>query len=260
MLARRLSFVRYRVSPRFARHRTIVGADGVQPIPRFGDLLSVYLASRLPTHVVARLNLSGLQRVSRFTESTTKLVGRLFSLLLRPAWWFLHTRRTLGPALHARRLRTQLEAAHTVPVPEQSNVGIILDGRVLIEGFEVKPTAARLWLRAVKPVAETCQVFVHLFPEHQTALPEDRRIHGYLCKDHYPTIEIKQWKPHRSFRDEIALEDVPPGFYRIEIGLIDVKTFREFPVDGSDRTSIDLGWIRVGDASGENNGTHGGTQ
>ncbi len=246
VLARRLSFSRYRASPRYARVRALPGNEPAPAMPLLVDTLTMYLAETLPTYAVARLGPGGIARLARSTESLLKRAGRILRVLLQPLRWAIRQLRTIRAVRAARQHRKHVESLFMSTAPGSRNLGVMLDGRVMLEGFSAENTRARLWLRCVKPVKEHCQVFVHLYPENRDLLPPERRIHGYLCKDHYPAIEVKNWRSDRYFRDEVALRDVPPGYYRIEAGLIDVATFRRFPVDGTSKTSIDLGWVRVG--------------
>ncbi len=246
ILARRVSFSRYRASPRYARIRAIPGNEPTPAVPLLVDTITVYLAENLPMFVVARLGPAGVARLARSTESALKRAGRIIRALLQPLRWCLRKWRTIRAVRAARQHRKHVESLFMSATPGSRNLGVMLDGRVMLEGFSAETTRAHLWLRCVKPVSERCQVFVHLYPENRELLPPDRRIHGYLCKDHYPVIEVKNWRSDRYFRDEVVLRDVAPGYYRIEAGLIDVATFRRFPVDGTSKTSIDLGWVRIG--------------
>lgn len=246
ILARRLSFSRYRASPRYARIRAIPGNEPTPAVPLLVDTLTVFFAENLPTSAVARLGPGGIARLARIADSLVKRAGRILRVLLLPLRWGIHKWRTIRAVRAARQHRKHVESLFMTATPGSRNLGVMLDGRVMLEGFSAENTRARLWLRCVKPVNEHCQVFVHLYPENRDLLPPERRIHGYLCKDHYPVIEVKNWRSDRYFRDEVGLRDVAPGYYRIEAGLIDVATFRRFPVDGTSKTSIDLGWIQIG--------------
>ena len=246
ILASRVSFSRYRSSPRYARVRVISGNVQNSAVPLLVDTLVVFLADTLPAFAVARLGPGGIARLARITESLVKWAGRVLQFLYLPLRWSIRRWRTIRSVRAARQHRKHVESIFMSPAPGSRNLGVMLDSRVMLEGFSAESTCAQLWLRCVKPVKENCQVFVHLYPEHRDLLPLERRIHGYLCKDHYPVIEVKHWRSDRYFRDEIVLSDIPPGYYRIEAGLIDVATFRKFPVDGSTKTSIDLGWVRIG--------------
>lgn len=246
VLARRLSFARYRASPRYARIRAIPGNEPTPAVPLLVDTLAVFLAENLPTFAVARLGPTGIARLASYAESLLKRVGRVLRVVFQPLRWCIHKLKLMRAVRAARQHRRHVESLYMSAQPGSRNLGVMLDGRVVLEGFSTESTRARLWLRCVRPVKEHCQVFVHLYPENRELLPPERRIHGYLCKDHYPVIEVKNWRSDRYFRDEVGLRDVPPGFYRIEAGLIDVATFRRFPVDGTSKTSIDLGWVRIG--------------
>ena len=246
ILSRRLSFSRYRSSPRYARVHTTLGNELTPALPLLVDTLTVYWATTLPAFAIARLGPGGIARLARATESLFKRTGRIFQTLVQPLRWCIRKWKTFRAEKAARQHRKHVESLFMSASPGNRDLGVMLDGRVLLEGFSANSTRAQLWLRCVKPVHEHCQVFLHLYPEHRDLLPPERQIHGYLCKDHYPVIEVKNWRADRSFRDEVVLRDVPAGFYRIEAGLIDVATFRRFPVDGTTRTSIDLGWVRIG--------------
>ncbi len=246
ILARRLSFSKYRASPRYARVRAIPGNQHAPAVPLLVDTLTMYLADSLPTFAVARLGPEGIARIARGTESFVKRVGWIVRTGVTPLRWGVRKLRTGRAERAAHQHRKHVESLFMSATPGSRNLGVMFDGRVRLEGFKAESTRAQLWLRCVKPVHEQCQVFVHLYPENRDLLPPERRIHGYLCKDHYPVIEVKHWRDDRYFRDEIVLRDVSPGYYRIEAGLIDVATFRRFPLDGSSKTSIDLGWVRIG--------------
>jgi hypothetical protein len=221
-------------------------AAGQLPVPLLQEQLAIYLADRLPDRLVARLGPSGITRIAAAMVSGLKVCSEISRVTLRPVKWAIRRIRMLRAWGAARRHRHHIETAYMASRPAESNLSVLLDGRVLLEGFHADAGRARLWLRPLKPVTETCQIFFHLFPESEETLPEDRRIHGYLCKDHFPAVEPKDWRKDRSFRDDISLADLAPGFYRVEAGIVEVGTFRRFPVSGSTRTSVDLGWIRVG--------------
>ena len=246
ILCRRLTFARYRKSPRFARvHSRTVGSTPL-PVPLIQEQLAVYLADKLPDYVVARLGPAGVTRLATGVVTALKTCGVILRVATSPLRWSTRRLRMLRAWSAARRHRSHIESAYMSRRPAEENLSVLLDGRVLVEGFRADAGHARLWLRPVKPVTQTCQIFFHLFPENPDLLPEDRRIHGYLCKDHFPAVEPKDWRADRSFRDDISLADIPAGFYRIEAGMVEVGTFRRFPVSGSTRDSVDLGWVRIG--------------
>lgn len=242
---RRASLAYYRRSARYSKHVQIVGPGNSTAVPRFAEVLAVQLCERLPASITARLGPERALRIAERVCAAGALVKRVVWFLLWPVRVLRRSLRRRREASAKRRRERLLRAAHFAAKPPVSNVGLTLDGRVALEGFTVEENRARLFFRRRGEVEGPCQVFMHLYPEREEVLPPERRGQGYFCKDHYPAVEVRKWTTKGVFKDEVALADLPPGFYRVEVGLIEVKSLRKFPVDGTGRLSVDLGWLRI---------------
>jgi hypothetical protein len=250
LVCRRLSFATYRRTARYHRQLVIAPqrgmADHVLPVPLLADTIAVYLSSHLPMWLVARLGHGGLCRAARWIESSGKAVARIAKLILSPVLACLRWLRSVRAQRAAVALRRAHEQRFIATEPSGQRLHALLDGRIRVESAAFTPTALYLCLRTIRPVSEPIQLFAHVYPEDSSLLPESRRSHGFFCKDHNPQIEPQRWPTRQWYRDETWLGDLPPGYYRVEIGIIDRQTLRKFAVSGSARTSIDLGWVRLG--------------
>jgi hypothetical protein len=250
LVCRRLSFATYRRTARYHRQLVIAPqrgmADHVLPVPLLADTIAVYLSSHLPMWLVARLGHGGLCRAARWIESSGKALARLIKLILSPLLACLRWVRSVRAERSAVAHRRAQEQRFIATEPDGQRLHVLLDGRVRVESAAFTPSALYLCLRTIRPVTEPIQIFAHVYPEDSNLLPESRRAHGFFCKDHNPLIEPQRWPTRQWYRDETWLGDLPPGYYRIEIGIIDRQTLRKFAVSGSARSSIDLGWVRLG--------------
>lgn len=254
LACRRLSFATYRRTARYHRQLVVAPqrgmADHILPVPLLADTIAVYLSSHLPMWLVARLGHGGLCRMARIIESTGKAFVRAAKFALRPITHVFRWVRTARANRAAAAIRFAQEQRFIADSPAGQRLHLLLDGRVRIESAAFTPTALYLCMRAYRPVQEAIQIFAHAYPEDASVLPESRRSHGYFCKDHNPLVEPSRWPSRKWYRDETWLGDLPAGYYRVEIGIIDRATFRKFGVSGSTRNSVDLGWIRVGNPQG----------
>ena len=101
LLYRRLSFVYYRRSERYARYLARMGTDAVVPVPPIAEALAVYLSQRLPAWFVSHLGVGGLQRMGKLL-ALALAIGRFFARpalrLLRMVWRALKRVRAAGAA------------------------------------------------------------------------------------------------------------------------------------------------------------------
>lgn len=251
LMCRRLSFATYRRTARYHRQLVVAPqrgmADHILPVPLLADTIAVYLSSHLPTWLIARLGHGGLCRAAGVIETVCKTGARAAKLILSPAFslirWLRHRR--AAKAAHAARLAGERRFISSQATGRRLHV--LLDGRIAIEAAQFSPTALYLSMRAVRDVTEPIQIFAHVYPEDVSTLPADRQEHRYYCKDHNPLIDPSRWPRREWYRDETWLGDLPPGYYRVEVGVINRQTFRKFGVGGTTSTSIDLGWVRIGE-------------
>jgi hypothetical protein len=242
MVFGRLSFAYYRASLRYQRHRHIVGRSNTLPVPLLIDSLSIYLCRKLPAWAVARLGPSGVRRAAEIVERTIHAGASTARAVASP---FVGAARWVSSVSRRRRQRRAMLATHFLDRAPIQGPGLLFASCFVLEGHEVSPGALRLYWRSVRRFPETCQVFVHLFPEDPSVLTEDRRIHGHFCKDHAPVMDVAAWPRHRTYRDEVSLAGLPPGFYRLVVGIVQVRGVRRLPVDATGESSADLGWIRI---------------
>jgi hypothetical protein len=221
-------------------------AEHILPGPLLADTIAVYLSSHLPLWLVARLGHGGLLRAARAVERTFKTFARVAKFVLAPLLTLLRWARVKRASRHAEAHRRSVEYRFLIDAPDGQPLNMLLDGRVMVGAVRSSPSAVYLSLRALRPVHEALQIFAHAYPEVPAILPDDRREPGFFCKDHNPCVEPSRWPRNKWYRDEIWLADLPTGYYRIEVGIIDCATFRKFPLSGTTRTSIDLGWVRIG--------------
>jgi hypothetical protein len=245
LVYRRVSFMYYRASTRFTRHREIVGRANVMPVPLVVDALAMYLCRRLPAFMVARLGPRGLRRVAEFAATTLHVIGIIAKKLLWPVRFALRHLRRLRAWLHRKRHTRALIKRHFVPRSPSFNAGALFESAVALDGHEVSGRTLTLFWRRVRWYPEVCQIFVHLFPENTACLPTDREIHGYFFKDHFPAMDIAHWPRGRAYRDAIDLTDLPEGHYRIVVGLVRVRDVGRVNVDATGADSVDLGWITL---------------
>lgn len=254
LCCRRLSFAMYRKTARYHRQLVVAPqrgmAEHILPVPLLADTIAVYLSSHLPVWMVARLGHSGLVRVARGPERVFKAAGRIAKYVLSPVLSLGRWVRSRRAARHAEAHRKAAEARFLIDAPDGQPLNMLLDGRVMVGAVRSSPSAMYLSLRKVRPVRESIQIFAHAYPEDPAVLPEARRELGFFCKDHNPLVEASRWPKHKWYRDETWLGDLPSGYYRIEVGIIERGTLRKFPLNGTTRTSIDLGWVRVGNSEG----------
>jgi len=243
----------YRKTTRYHRQLVVAPirgmADHILPVPLLADTIAVYLSSHLPMWMVARLGQTGLMRAARAVERALKLLGVCAKTIASPVLWLWRRLRTIKAGSHAQPDRAIVEARFLIDAPDGQNVNMLLDGRIMVGAVRFSPTAAYLSMRAMRSVRESVQIFAHAYPEDTSVLPENRCKQGFFCKDHDPFVEASRWG-RKWYRDEIWLGDLPPGYYRIEVGIIEHGSFRKFPLSGTTRTSIDLGWTHVGPAEG----------
>lgn len=254
LCCRRLSFAMYRKTARYHRQLEVAPqrgmADHILPVPLLADTIAVYLSSHLPIWMVARLGHHGLIRVARGVERLFKTIAHFARFILTPLFSLLRWARSMRAARHAEAHRRSVEERFLIDTPDGQALNMLLDGRVMVGAVRATPSAIYLSLRAQRPVREAIQIFAHAYPEDPAILSEDRREFGFFCKDHNPFVEPTRWPRHTWYRDEIWLADLPSGYYRLEVGIIDCVTFRKFPLSGTTRTSIDLGWVRIGNPEG----------
>lgn len=242
LLFGRLSFAYYRKSLRYQRHRHIVGRGNTLPVPLLIDSLSIYLCRKLPARVVARLGPGGIRRTAEILERTVHAAASIAKAVGAPA--ARAARWALGKRRRIRHRRAMLRAHFLDRSPVQAP-GALFASCFLLEGHELRGANLRLYWRCVRSYPEPCQIFVHLFPEDASILPEERRVHGYFCKDHAPAMDVSTWPRRRTYRDEVSLADLPPGYYRLVVGLVQVRGVRRLPVDATGETGAELGWIKV---------------
>lgn len=245
LVYRRISFMYYRASTRFTRHREIVGRSNVMPVPLVVDALAMYLCRRLPAFMVARLGPRGLRRVAEIAAAALHIFGIIAKKLLWPVRLALRAARTTKAWLHRRRHTRSIIKRSFVPRSPSFSAGALFESAVALDGHEVSGRTLSLYWRRIRWYPEVCQIFVHLFPENPACLPADRAIHGYFYKDHFPALDISRWPRGRAYRDAIDLTDLPEGHYRLVVGLVRVRDVGRVNVDATGEDSIDLGWITL---------------
>lgn len=246
LVYRRASFMYYRGSSRYARHREIVGHDDVVPVPLVVDAFAMYLCRRLPAFMVARLGPLGLRRAAEFAAAWLHLASLVAKSLLRPVRFVLQHLRGARAWLHRDRHARALVKRHFVSRSPRFDVGAIFESSVALDGHEFSGRTLTLYWRRVRRYREVCQIYVHLFPEDPACLPPDRAVHGHFFKDHFPALDIADWPRNRVYRDVIDMADLPEGHYRIVVGLVRVRDVGRVNVDATGGDSIDLGWITLG--------------
>lgn len=254
LCCRRLSFAMYRGTTRYHRQLIVAPqrglAEHVLPVPLLSNTIAVYLSSHLPVWMVARLGHGGLIRAGQLMESVAKASGSAARLVLTPLfaafrWVRSRTSAASGAAAHAEH-----QTRFLIDAPDGQPLNMLLDARVMVSAVRFSPSAVYLSLRSRKQITAPIQIFAHAYPEDAATLPADRRSQGFFCKDHNPYVDPSRWPRNKWYRDEIWLADLPAGYYRIEVGIIERGTFRKYPVSGTTRTSIDLGWVRIGAPEG----------
>lgn len=235
LLWRRFSLWMYRRSERFGRHRGRTSPEDVLPVPDLVDTLTVYFLDRLPARTVARIGVPGCRRRARALASVLTF-GRA---LARPAW------RLARGAYRLVRRRGDRAAPSSFPrrAPVE-NLHVTLADRVELCGFAFDGANIRTYWRRVASAPHPVQIFVHLYPSG----PPDAQSGGAplrICKDHDPHLPLTEWPRGRVYEDAVNLCDVPPGDYRVDIGMIDLVRLERFEDRLTGQTAVDLGWIRL---------------
>jgi len=128
--------------------------------------------------------------------------------------------------------RIELTArAHSFTVPEMAvQRGDTFGGQIRLLGYDLEREGQRLHLRlywtAPTAVNGDYTVFVHLFDpaSERIVAQSDSRPRG-------GTYPAWQWLPGEVVSDEVALSlaDVPPGRYRLGLGVYDAATMKRLP-------------------------------
>ncbi len=120
---------------------------------------------------------------------------------------------------------------------------VIWERGVSLRGLTWEPLdgeiALTLWWRASQPVDASYTVFVHLLDA------EGKLVYGHdeqPCRGRCPTTT---WRPGEIIRDEhLIAPDLPPGDYRLELGLYDAQVRRLPLTTGEDAFVIPLTEVR----------------
>jgi len=144
----------------------------------------------------------------------------------------------------------RLPAAPGPALASATPVGAEFGGVVALDGVLLPPSVARgqplaytfLW-RALGETNVDYTVFLHLIDgAGQMVAGHDAQPRGGL----YPT---SVWAPGERVADEHSwTPDLPPGRYRVEVGLYDLSTMARLPLTGGDATLGDrvaLGEIEI---------------
>jgi len=87
--------------------------------------------------------------------------------------------------------------------------------------------------------------FIHLIPSDLSSVSEDIQAKGFISFDGWPHVPFEFWEQHRDYVHEVDVGTLPPGYYRLKIGVYHSRTFIRDKVIGSADNAIDLGWIRL---------------
>ncbi len=248
LVYRRATLTLYRRSGKHAARRLRVGTEGILPVPSMADVWAVYLSETLPPATIMRWPPSRLFRLACGINRVCRMIyscARLAFHIVRPAW---RLQRRLRQALAEHSRVKAMDRLHFVSRPPVADLDVLIGGSVRLRGFTFEANVLRCFLQRVGPVPNRCQIFVHVYPEDAGLLPPDRAGHGFFCKDHDPALELSRWPRSRVYRDEVPFDDLPPGFHRVEIGVIDVSTLERMAVEGTDGSAVNLGWLRVNDS------------
>lgn len=235
LLCRRLSLWMYRRSERFGRHRSRSDLDELLPVPDLVDSLTVYFLDRLPARTVARIGEPGCRRRARALVSVLTFAHAL----ARPAW-----RLARGAYRLVRRRGDRAAPSMFHRRAPIENVQVTLADRVELCGFAFDGASVRTYWRRIAATPHPVQIFVHLYPSG----PPESQSDGaplHLCKDHDPRCPLAEWPRGRVYEDVVELCDVPPGDYRVDIGMIDLVRLERFEDRLTGQTAVDLGWIRL---------------
>lgn len=226
ILWRRLSTLYYRRSERFGRHRAKVGDDRVLPLPPLEDELTVYFLDRLPIWCLGQDPINGSRRYARLAAACCSFVAKLIGLVFV----------VLRSIMRLVR-RSPIDSNHFLKRPPIGNVQVDL-GPVRLWGFETAADSLTCYWQRVGVVDHRCQIFVHLFP-----MTSEHKPLRHLSKDHDPICAIRDWPRRRVFVDQVCLDDIEPGTYRIEVGIIDYAIRERFLIAENNSTVVDLGWF-----------------
>lgn len=250
LLFRYASAALYRRSPRFAEHRARVGDRNVLPAVPLADLLAAWMSQNLPDRLAARLGVTGLLRGARLIVALLRPVaagGGLGLAIAGAGWRLLRWMRNWLRFLLARpRERGCFDRR-----PPVGPVSVPLGGVVRLRGFRYADNRLTCWFERIRPYFNRCQIFVHLYPADGASVEGVELEHGRISRDRDPRVPVGRWPRRWAYREEIALEDVPPGDYRVEVGLFDVPA-RQRLVSEECGSSVDLGWIRIEGAGRRN--------
>ena len=124
---------------------------------------------------------------------------------------------------------TAPERQFTVPEME-TELGVTFGGEVLLLGYDLaregEELRLELYWQALRQMAMDYKVFVHLFdPSTETIVAQ----HDAMPREgHYPT---SRWAKGEVVSDSITLDlaEVPPGHYRLAVGIYDPQTVDRLP-------------------------------
>lgn len=227
MLWRRLSTCYYRRSGRYGRHRALVGDDQMLPLPPLEDELTMYFLDRLPSGLLGGDQMTAARRYARVFTAVIGVFVALIGIGFAAA-------RLVKRAIRSRPVDPHGVFVTRAPV---GNAGVDL-GPVRLVGYEVNGESMTCYWQRRGSVANTCQIFVHLYPAHPNEFGPVRHIY----KDHTPDCPMHAWPKRRVYVDEVCLRDLAPGSYRIVVGIIDVVRRERFVITENGQTTVELGW------------------
>lgn len=237
LLCRYASQMYYRRSPRFAQHQARVGPRATLPVPPLADVLAVYLAQRLPAWFVTRYGPTGLFRIAKLLAG---VLGAL-SLLIRPASFLA---KLLWRGLKRTMHSPAADPCYVRRVPA-GNAAVVLGDSVRFRGCTYADDRLCCYLERIRPVRNPGRIVVRLYPERPGALSPASVADGWIAKDHNPIHPLPVWPRGRAYRAAVSLADLPPGDYRVEIGLLDVVSRELLTSAENGCPLIDCGWVRV---------------
>jgi len=130
------------------------------------------------------------------------------------------------------------ERSYAIP-PMQAKLDVSFGGQMRLLGYDLKREGGELRLglhwQALQQMERDYKVFVHLFdPATETIVAQDDAMPR---QNQYPT---SWWAEGEVVSDEIAisLEDVPPGRYRLALGVYDPQALDRLAAVGPDGTPV----------------------
>jgi hypothetical protein len=227
----------YRRSPRFARHRVRVGAPATLPVPPLTDRLAVHFSQRMPTWFVARYGSVGLFRAAKLLAGALGGLG----LAVKPAVFIAK----LAWRGLKRTPHSPVADPHYVRRAPVGNTAVVLGDSVRFRGFTYGDDRLYCYFARIKSAGNPCRILVRIFPEFPDRLLSPGKSASYFSRDHDPVHPLPAWPRGYAYCTGVSFADLPPGDYRVEIGLLDLVSNEPLLSSETGRSMIDLGWVRV---------------